>query len=173
MNQRVESMPMDESRDASPVGALERSQFEREWTEILNEIRVALPGVQILFGFLLAAPFTDGFRRMGDVLRYAYFFSFLCTAASSAFLIAPSVYHRLHWRRDVVDKELMLLTCNRLAIAGVVFLALAMTSAVYIVSVPIAGRGPAVAITVLAGLLLSALWFALPLFRRREQRQGR
>jgi len=171
MNQRVESMPMDESRDASPVGALERSQFEREWTEILNEIRVALPGVQILFGFLLAAPFTDGFRRMGDVLRYAYFFSFLCTAASSAFLIAPSVYHRLHWRRDVVDKELMLLTCNRLAIAGVVFLALAMTSAVYIVSFPVAGRGPAAAITVLAGLLLGALWFAVPLRRRTSGRQ--
>ena len=166
-------MPMGESRDASAVCPTDGSQFEREWTEILNEIRVALPGVQLLFGFLLAAPFTEGFRRMGDVLRYGYFFSFLCTAASSAFLIAPSVYHRLHWRRDVVDKELMLLTCNRLAIAGVVFLALAMTSAVYIVSVPIAGRGPAVAITVLAGLLLSALWFALPLFRRREQRQGR
>jgi hypothetical protein len=164
---------MDESRDASTVGSLDGSQFEREWTEILNEIRVALPGVQLLFGFLLAAPFTDSFRRLSDVLRYGYFFSFLCTTASSAFLIAPSVYHRLHWRRDVVDKELMLRTGNRLAIAGIVFLALAMTSAVYIVSVPIAGRGPAVAITVLAGLMLVGLWFALPLSRRNAERQGR
>src|SRR5262249_28304616 len=152
--QRVESMPMDESRDASTVGSNESSEFEREWTEILNEIRVALPGVQILFGFLLAVPFTDGFHRMGDLLRHAFFFSFLCTTASSAFLIAPSVYHRLHWRRDVVDKELMLLTCNRLAILGVVFLALAMTSAVYIVSVPVAGRDAALAVTALAGVLL-------------------
>jgi hypothetical protein len=164
-------MPMDPSRDASTVGKKDGGDFEREWTEILNEIRVALPGVQLLFGFLLAAPFTDGFRQMGHVLRYGYFFSFLCTTASSAFLIAPSVYHRLHWRQDVVDKELMLRTANRLAIAGVVFLALAMTSAVYIVSVPIAGRGPSVAITLLAGLMFSGLWFALPLFRRNAERQ--
>ena len=164
-------MPMDKSRDASTVFPLDSSQFEREWTEILNEIRVALPGVQLLFGFLLAAPFTDGFRRMGDLLRYGYFVSFLCTTLSCAFLIAPSVYHRLHWRRDVVDKELMLRTCNRLAIAGVVFLALAVTSAVYLVSAGIAGRGPALAITLLAGLLLGALWFALPLLRRNAERQ--
>ena len=162
---------MDESTDASSVHPGESSQFEREWTEILNEIRVALPGVQLLFGFLLAAPFTDGFRRMGDLLRYGYFLSFLSTTISCAFLIAPSVYHRLHWRRDVVDKELMLRTCNRLAIAGVVFLAFAMTSAVYIISVAIAGRGPAVPITVLAGLLLGALWFALPLARRSAERR--
>src|SRR5262249_37724976 len=79
-------------------------------------------------------------------------------------------YHRLHWRRDVVDKELMLRTCNRLAIAGVVFLALAVTGAVYLVSAGIAGRGPALAITLLAGLLLGALWFALPLLRRNAER---
>ena len=162
---------MDQSRDASTVGPPEGSQFEREWTEILNEIRVALPGVQLLFGFLLAAPFTDGFRRIGEFLRFGYFFSFLCTTASCAFLIAPSVYHRLHWRRDVVDKEQMLRTCNTLAIAGVVFLALAMTSSVFILSIVIAGRGPAVAITLLAGLLLGALWFAFPLLRRSAERR--
>ena len=166
-------MPMDESRDASTVGPLDRSQFDREWSEILNEIRVALPGVQLLFGFLLAVPFTDPFRRMSDLLRWGYFLCFLTTTASCAFLIAPSVYHRLHWRRDVLDKELMLLSCNRLAILGVVFLALAMTSAVYIVSVPVAGRDAALAVTALAGVLLSALWFALPLLRRTAERHRR
>lgn len=165
-------MPMDESRDASTptVGAVDSSQFEREWTEILNEIHVALPGVQLLFGFLLAVPFTDAFRRMSDLLRFGYFLCFLSTTASCAFLIAPSVYHRLHWRRDVVDKEQMLRTANILAIVGGVLLALAMTSAVYIISVAIAGRGPAIAITVLAGLLFAVLWFALPLLRRNAER---
>jgi hypothetical protein len=162
---------MDQSRDVAPVSPQEGSDFEREWTEIVNELRVALPGVQLLFGFLLAAPFTESFRRLGDVLRYGYFFCFLSTTTSCAFLIAPSVYHRLHWRRDVLDKELMLRTCNRLAIAGIVLLALAMISAVYIISVAIAGRGAAVPITVLAGLLFSALWFALPLLRRNAERQ--
>ena len=128
---------MDESASGTHAG---ESEFAREWTEILNEIRVALPGVQLLFGFLLTAPFTGTFRAMSETVRSVYFGCFLTTTASCAFLIAPSVYHRLHWRRDVRDKELMLRTCNRLAIAGVVFLALAMTSAVYIISVSMAGR---------------------------------
>ncbi len=151
----------------------ESSEFAREWGEILNEIRVALPGVQLLFGFLLAAPFTDAFRAMSGLIRYGYFFCFLTTTASCAFLIGPSVYHRLHWRRDVRDKELMLRTCNRLAIAGVVLLALAMTSAVYVLSVAIAGRSVAVPISIAAGLLFGALWFGLPLLRRSAERQRR
>jgi hypothetical protein len=146
-----------------------RGEFDREWTEILAEVRVALPGVQLLFGFLLTAPFTDGFRQMHGFLRDGYFACFLFTTGSCAFLIAPSVYHRLHWRRDVVDKELMLRTCNLLSIVGIVLLALAMTSAVYVISATIAGRELAVGITVVAALLFGALWFALPLFRRNAE----
>ena len=163
---------MGESRDVPRVGPDAKSQFDREWTEILNEIRVALPGVQLLFGFLLAAPFSEDFRHMSGFLRYSYFTCFLCTTGSCAFLIAPSVYHRLHWRRDVVDKELMLRRSNRLAISGIVLLALAMTSAVYLISVTIAGQGPAIPITMVAAMLFGALWFALPLLRRKaEQRR--
>ena len=162
---------MPEHRDSSSVSSRETSEFAREWTEILNEIRVALPGVQLLFGFLLTAPFTEAFRSMSDLVRYGYFTCFLCTTGSCAFLIAPSVYHRLHWRRDVQDKELMLRTCNRLAIAGVVLLALAMTSAVYVISVSIAGHGPALPIAIGAGLLFSVLWFVLPTLRRSAERQ--
>ncbi len=149
----------------------EPSDFPREWNEILGEIRVALPGVQLLFGFLLAAPFTDPFLRTTELIRYGYFTCFLTTTVSCAFLIAPSVYHRLHWRRDVRDKELMLRTCNGLAIAGIVMLALAMTSAVYVISAVIAGRFLAVMVTVAAGLLFAALWFTLPLVRRSAERQ--
>lgn len=162
---------MEETPAAPAVGGHESSEFAREWSEILNEIRVALPGVQLLFGFLLAAPFTDAFREMSDIIRYGYFTCFLTTTASCAFLIAPSVYHRLHWRRDVRDKETMLRTCNRLAIVGVVLLAMAMTSAVYVISVAIAGRAAAVLVSVASGLLFAALWFALPLLRRSAERQ--
>jgi len=160
---------MDESADVSKAGPHASSEFDREWTEILNEVRVALPGVQLLFGFLLAAPFSESFRHITGLLRYGYFTCFLCTTGSCAFLIAPSVYHRLHWRRDVVDKELMLRTSNRLAIAGIVLLALAMTSAVYLISFTIAGHGPAVPITMVAALLFGVLWFALPLLRRNAE----
>jgi hypothetical protein len=105
-------------------------EFEREWTEFLNELRTALPGVQLLFGFLLAVPFSDHFRALDYIGRASYFGCFLMTTGACAFLIAPSVYHRLHWRRDVRDKEEMLTVCNNLAIVGAALLALSMTSAV-------------------------------------------
>jgi len=148
----------------------ETAEFNREWIEILNEIRVALPGVQLLFGFLLAAPFTDTFEKMGEVIRAAYFISFLSTTGSCAFLIAPSVYHRLHWRRDVRDKEAMLRSCNRLAILGIVLLACAMISAVYLISRIVAGPVAAAWVTLATGLLFSGLWFILPLARRSAER---
>lgn len=160
---------MDHRPVTPVVGMHESNEFAREWTEILNEVRVALPGVQLLFGFLLAAPFTEAFRATGDLIRYGYFACFLTTTASCGFLIAPSVYHRLHWRRDVQDKELMLRTCNGLAITGIVLLALAMTSAVYVISVVIAGRAAALLISLGVGLMFAVLWFALPLLRRSTE----
>ena len=93
-------------------------KFEREWPEFLDEVRVALPGVQLLFGFLLAAPFSAHFDHVTGAIQDGFLVCFLATSASCIFLIAPSVYHRLHWRRDVQDKEQMLRTCNRLAIIG-------------------------------------------------------
>jgi Family of unknown function (DUF6328) len=147
------------------------TQFQREWTEFLNEIRVALPGVQFLFGFLLTVPFTDRFTKLGVFEHGAYFGCFLCTSVACAFLMAPSVYHRLHWRRDVVDKEQMLRTTNRLAIAGVALLGLAMSAAVFMLSVLLLGVRPASGITAIIGGLFAWLWFGLPLVRRARDRE--
>jgi hypothetical protein len=145
--------------------------FEREWPEFLDEIRVALPGVQLLFGFLLAAPFTSQFRAVTGIVQEVYLVCFLATAAACIFLIAPSVYHRLHWRRDVLDKEQMLRTCNRLAIIGGALLAVAMTSAVYVVTAIAWTPMRALVASGAAGVLIAALWFALPLGRRRVERR--
>jgi hypothetical protein len=146
------------------------SEFEREWTELLNEVRVMLPGVQILFAFLLTVPFSDRFAAFHGETHGMFFACVLLTTGASAFLTAPSVYHRLHWRRDVLDKEQMLRTCNRLAIAGVTLLALAMSTAVFTVSAAVFA-GPLRVIasgTALAGFAL--LWFLLPLRRRHRDR---
>ena len=148
----------------------EEHQFGREWPELLDEIRVALPGVQLLFGFLLTAPFSAHFPSSTADLRHLYFVCFLCTTASSAFLIAPTVYHRLHWRRDVRDKEVMLRTCNRLAIIGVSFLAVAMSTAVYLVASVVSDRTTAAVAGALAALTFVWLWFGLPLLRRSRER---
>jgi len=74
-------------------------QLDRELIELLNELRVALPGVQVLFAFLLGVPFTQRFGEVTDIQKDAYFLTFLCTAIATALLIAPSAYHRLNWRR--------------------------------------------------------------------------
>jgi hypothetical protein len=144
--------------------------FEREWPEFLDEVRVALPGVQLLFGFLLAAPFTQRFEIMPHHVQSVYLGCFLATTVACAFLIAPSVYHRLHWRRDVRDKEQMLLTCNRLAIGGGLFLAVAMIAAVYVVTSLITSPMGVRLSTLLSALLIVSLWFGLPLRRRSRER---
>ena len=86
----------------------------RELIELLNELRVALPGVQVLFAFLLAVPFANGFPKLGKLDRDVFFVAFISTALSTVALIAPSSYHRLRWRRH--DKERMLVTANALTI---------------------------------------------------------
>jgi hypothetical protein len=152
------------------MAELDLSEFEREWTELLNEVRVLLPGVQILFAFLLTVPFTNRFSLLEEQTHGTFFACVLLTTGASAFLTAPSVYHRLHWRRDVVDKEDMLRTCNRLAIAGLTLLALAMSTAVFTIS-SVVFTGPLkviTGVTTLAGFGL--LWFAFPLFRRFRDR---
>ena len=145
--------------------------FEREWPEFLTEVRVALPGVQLLFGFLLAAPFATPFSRLSPTVRAVYFVCFLATAASCGFLMAPTVYHRLHWRRDVRDKEQMLRTSNALAIIGITLLACAMSAAVFVVAHVIAGLVAGLVASGVAALLFFTLWFALPMTRRSRERR--
>jgi hypothetical protein len=148
------------------------SEFEREWIEFLNELRTALPGVQLLFGFLLAVPFSTGFQTLDAIGRISYFVCFLTTTGACAFLIAPSVYHRLHWRRDVRDKEEMLKACNTLAIIGAALLALSMTASVFFVTWFVAPHWVAAACTGLGAGLFLWLWFGLPLRRRRRDKQA-
>src|SRR5437660_8272829 len=92
------------------------ARLNRELMELLNELRVGLPGVQVLFAFLLTVPFTQRYTRLDGIQRDIYFLAVVSTAMATAFLIAPSSYHRLRWRQH--DKVHMLETGNRLAIAG-------------------------------------------------------
>src|SRR5918999_1558817 len=89
-------------------------RVNRELIELLNELRVALPGVQVLFAFLLAVPFAQGWAQTNDFQRDLFFGILLATAISTALLIAPSAYHRMNFRAR--DKERMLLTSNTMTI---------------------------------------------------------
>ena len=107
-------------------------RVNRELIELLNELRVALPGVQVLFAFLLAVPFTQRFAQTTDLQRDTFMVALLSTLAGSVFLIAPSAYHRIRFRDR--DKEALLQISNVFAIVGMVFLALGMTAVVFLVT---------------------------------------
>ncbi len=147
--------------------------FEQEWGTFLNEVRTALPGVQLLFGFLITMPFYSRFQELTGGARALFFVCFLTTAASTAFLIAPTVYHRLHWRRDVQDKEEMFTTCNRLALVGEVLLAVSMSSALFMTSYFFIDRTLAWIAMAVALPSFGWLWFGLPLARRQKERGQR
>jgi hypothetical protein len=137
---------------------------DRELIELLNELRVALPGVQVLFAFLLGVPFTQRFGQVTELQKNVYFLTFLCAAVATALLIAPSAYHRLEWRRG--DKEHLLVVSNRLAISGTVFLALAISGAVFVVTDMLFDAPIAAVVAALTAALFGWLWYGLPLLRR-------
>jgi hypothetical protein len=141
-----------------------KERLDRETIELLNELRVILPGVQVLLAFLLTAPFNQRFNAITATERAAYFLALLCTAAATALLIAPSALHRILWRGR--EKEFVLRLSNLFTIAGLVLVATGIVSAVGLVTSVLYGQGLTVAVTVGAALLFGVLWFALPLLRR-------
>jgi hypothetical protein len=141
-----------------------QEQLDRELIELLNELRVALPGVQVLFAFLLGVPFTQRFGQVTDLQKDVYFLTFLCAATATALLIAPSAYHRLDWRRG--DKEHLLIVSNRLAISGTVFLALAISGAVFVVTDMLFHATSAAVVAAVTAAFFGWFWYGLPLVRR-------
>jgi hypothetical protein len=141
-------------------------RLDRELIEFLNELRVALPGVQILFAFLLTVPFASRFDRVTDFQKNTYLFAFVCATLGTVFLIAPTSYHRLRWRQH--DKEQMLRISNRLAVAGTICLSLGMTASVLFVTDFLFSRTLAVAVTAFCAVLFASFWYALPLVRRAQ-----
>jgi VIT1/CCC1 family predicted Fe2+/Mn2+ transporter len=139
----------------------DEDRHHRELIELLNELRVALPGVQVLFAFLLAVPFANGFPRLGKLDRDVFFVAFLSTALSSVFLIAPSSFHRLRWRQH--DKERLLVISNILTIIGLALLAVAITCAVFVITDFLFDRGWAAVFTSIVAAAFLILWYGLPL----------
>jgi Family of unknown function (DUF6328) len=139
-----------------------KERHDRELIELLNELRVALPGVQVLFAFLLAVPFAQGWSKVTDFQQDVFFVAFIATALSSALLIAPSSYHRLRWR--VEDKGRIVRISNRLSIAGLFFLAVSIVSVVLLVSSYIFGSTLAATTTACVAAVYVVLWYGLPLY---------
>jgi hypothetical protein len=149
------------------TGESKEERLDRELIEFLNELRVALPGVQVLFAFLLIVPFSQRYQALTELQKDVYFATFLCTAAATAFLIAPSSQHRLRWRDH--DKEHLLVIGNRQALAGTALLALAMSGTVFLVTDVLFDATSAAVVTGLTAALFTWLWFGWPLLREARE----
>ena len=145
-------------------GESREERVNRELIELLNELRVALPGVQVLFAFLLAVPFSQRFGQVTDVQKDAYMAALLCTLAGSVFLMAPTAHHRIRFRDP--DKEALLKLANAFAIVGTVFLALGMTAVVFLVTDLLFKDLVTAIVTGLSVGMFAVLWYALPLLRK-------
>ncbi len=145
-------------------------RLNRELMELLNELRVALPGVQVLFAFLLVVPFNQRFADVTPFQEKVYFGTLLCTAAASACLIAPSVHHRIEFRRQ--DKEHIVLMSNRLAVIGHLMLAIAMTGAILLITDVLFKTPTVIVVTAGSAALFVALWYLSPLVRRLRGEAG-
>jgi amino acid transporter len=139
-------------------------RLNRELIELLNELRVALPGAQVLFAFLLTVPFSGRFRMLTDGQRAIYFATFVGTTIATGLFMAPTAYHRIRFRQG--DKERMLRTSNAFAIVGIAFLALSITLAVLLITDLLFGWSVAVGVGVVVLGFLVWVWFAIPLLRR-------
>lgn len=141
-------------------------RLARNLNELLQELRVAQAGVQILFGFLLSITFTDRYASADAYIRVTHLITILFAACAVALLTAPAAWHRLLFRRG--RREDVIEVANRFAIAGLAFLALAMIGTVLLLGEVIVGGWVAFAFGVFALLLFGTLWFALP-WRERSR----
>jgi len=156
---------MEGKQSGSGRDESEEERLDRNLSELLQELRVALPGVQVLFAFLLTVPFQQGFTKITPFQERIYFVTLLLTALSAALLITPTAYHRVTFRYQ--QKEHLVFLANRVAIAGLGFLAIAMTGAIMLITDVVFGATATVVITtVLAFCVFAFFWYLLPLRRR-------
>ena len=139
-------------------------RLDRNLGELLQELRVALPGVQVLFAFLLAVPFQQHFTAITPFQEKVYFVTLLCTAISAALLISPTAYHRMTFHLQ--QKRKLVFVANRLALAGLAFLALAMTGAVMLITDVLFGTAATIVFSSATMAMFVVLWLLLPLRQR-------
>jgi hypothetical protein len=144
-----------------------KERLDRELMELLQELRVVIPGVQVLLAFLLTAPFQQRFAELPGSMRNAFFASIVCATLATAFLIAPSAHHRLRWRAG--EKERLVRVGNQMAIIGTVFLAAAIVLALYVITDVLFTTNLAVLTAIAALVVFGGLWYVLPMLGRQPQ----
>ncbi|MEV6639975.1 DUF6328 family protein [Amycolatopsis sp. NPDC051371] len=146
---------------AEHTGETRNEQLTRNVGELLQELRVAQAGVQILFGFLLSVVFTDRFHDASGFEKSLHLSAVALAVAATALLTAPAAWHRLLFRTG--SRERILTVGNKLVLVGLVCLALAITSTVALIAKVVYGEIAMIVMAVLCVLLFGILWFVMPL----------
>jgi hypothetical protein len=154
----------EETERRDDRSAAEQERLNRQMSELLNELRVAMPGVQVLFGFLLTVPFQQRFRQVNDFQETVYLVTLIAAATATAFLIAPSAYHRVMFEQH--EKPAIIHRGTVQFLVGLAALAVAMNGAVLLVTdVLFDADTVTVTVVALAGLYVT-LWFGLGIVQR-------
>jgi cation transport ATPase len=146
------------------VGERSKEVLDQEWSELVEEHRLAMPGVQVLFAFLLILPFQNRFARLTSQQEYVYYAALLCATAAIVLLITPTAAHRIRWRQQ--DKEALLVMSTRAAIVATVFIAAAMTASVYLITDLLFGEPATVIVSSVVAAAFVTFWYGFPLYRR-------
>src|SRR3954471_11137179 len=144
----------------------EEERADRNLTDLLQELRVALPGVQVLFAFLLTVPFTQRFSTLSDFEEKLYYGVLISVSLATVLLVAPTAGHRILFRRQ--QKEYLVTVANNLSLAGMFLLALAMCGAIALISHFIFGATTAIVSTVVMAIAFIGFWFGGPVVRRTK-----
>ena len=153
----------DDEAGANP-GETDKERVDRELIELLNEVRVALPGVQVLFAFLLTVPFQQGYSKLTEFHKDMMLAALLSAAVSIILLVAPTAHHRILFRQ--ANKQKLLFIANRLLLAGTVFLAASISISVFVVTDIVVSRSWAAVSTAVLTALFVILWYVVPLAMR-------
>jgi hypothetical protein len=156
------SQRSDDPPDESP-----RQRLDRNTIELLNELRVAATGIQVLFAFLLIVPFNAGFRTVDSFERGVYFATLICIAISAILLLAPAIHHRILFRQH--QRPYLIWLANRLVILAMIFLAAGLTGILLLVSDVVIGGPWGPVIGALTAVLVIGVWFGIPLSRRERE----
>jgi amino acid transporter len=159
----------DTSATGGEPGESEKERIDRNFNELLQGLRVALPGIQVLFAFLLILPFQQGYLKVTDFQEKVYFVVLLCTAIALACLIATPIRHRILFRRG--DKRWILFNSNNVVIVGFAFLAVASTGSILLISDYIYDSTAAAIATAGIAVVFVWLWFASPLLEHGREEQ--
>ena len=154
--------------DVSPRNEEEWQRLDRNLDELLQELRIALPGVQVLFAFLLAVPFQRRFSEVTDFQESLYFVTLLLAASSMFLLMAPTAFHRLTFRKQ--QKERILLLSNRLSIAGLATLSIAVIGALTLITDFLYSSTATVLVAAGSTIVAFLCWFLLPVMIRFKVR---